>query len=199
MSLPAWYFEHMYEEAQDPWGFRTRWYESRKRSLVLSSLQSERYGTAFEPGCSIGVLSEGLAARTDQLLAMDVSPRALDSARQVLPGHVALRRGQVPQDWPTGHFDLVVVSELAYYLVPVECELLADLAAAAADELIVVHWRHPVVDYPLGGDEVRTIFSRAATKRGLAKMLSHVEPDFCIDTWCRDGRSVAARAGLTAK
>lgn len=108
MSLPASYFDGMYGDSDDPWGFRTRWYEARKRQLTLACLQSERYGTAFEPGCSIGVLSAELAARADRMMVTDVSARALDQARRVVPGHVEVRTGRMPQDWPAGRFDLVV-------------------------------------------------------------------------------------------
>lgn len=198
MSLPAAYFEDMYTRSDDPWGFRTRWYEARKRALILGSLQSEHYSSAFEPGCSIGATTALLSTRVERLVAMDVAPRALDSARVAVPGHVDFVQGQVPGDWPDGRFDLIVVSEVAYYLERAECELLADLASRSAGELIVVHWRHPVADYPTGGDNVQEIFAAAALSHGLAHLLAHTEPDFRIDSWCRDHRSPAARAGLVS-
>lgn len=198
MSLPASYFEGMYDRTEDPWGFRTRWYETRKRALVLACLQSERYAIAFEPGCSIGMLTAGLAERVDRLLAMDVSSRALAVAAAGAPPAVQFRQGQVPRDWPGGDFDLVVVSEVAYYLTEAECRALAGCAAASAGELVVVHWRHPVADYPLAGDQVQAIFAQVAERSGLKQMLSHVEPDFSIGSWCRDGRSVATRGGLVS-
>jgi hypothetical protein len=198
MSVPVAYFDDMYARSDDPWGFRTRWYEARKRSVLLASLQSEHYSTAFEPGCSIGATTACLSARVDRLMAMDVAPRALDVARAALPHHVQLVQGQVPRDWPDGRFDLVVVSELAYYLGRAECERLADLASRSTDELVVVHWRHPVDDYPLRGDDVQELFSHAAVHQGLEHLVAHNEPDFRIDSWCRDGRSPASRAGLVS-
>jgi hypothetical protein len=195
MSLPPEYFEAMYARSDDPWEFRTRWYEARKRALVLACLQAEHYSSAFEPGCSIGVTTAGLAARVDHLVAMDVAPQALDLARASTP-HATFLQGQVPDDWPADRFDLVVISELAYYLEPSDCTRLADLASGSAGELIVVHWRHPVADYPLGGDDVHDIFADAAARQGLAHLLTHTEPDLRIDTWSRDPRSVADRSGL---
>jgi Nodulation protein S (NodS) len=196
MSVPASYFDGMYARSDDPWGFRTRWYEVRKRSLLLASLQSEHYSCAFEPGCSIGATTACLSSRVDHLLAMDVSTRALDTARAAVPRHVEFVQGQVPRDWPDGRFDLVVVSELAYYLGRAECERLADLASRSTDELVVIHWRHPVDDYPLGGDDAQELFTKAALHQGLEHLVAHREPDFLIDSWCRDRRSPATRAGL---
>lgn len=196
MSLPPAYFEAIYAKSRDPWGFRTRWYEARKRALVLACLQSEHYPTAFEPGCSIGMTTASLSTRVDRLVAMDIASRALDLARAATPPNVEFRQGQVPDDWPEERFDLIVISELAYYLEPADCSRLAGLASRSAGELIVVHWRHPVADYPLRGDDVQCIFASEAASAGLQHLLTHTEPDFRIDTWTRDPRSVADRSGL---
>ncbi len=199
MSLPRAYFEAKYAQASDPWGFRSRWYEARKQSLVLACLQARRYASVFEPGCSIGVTTASLAARADHVLAMDVAPQALDSARAALgalAGHVEVVEGRVPADWPEGHFELIVVSEVGYYLDAADCQLLAELASRSADELIVVHWRHRVADYPLDGDLARAIFAAAAADNGLKHALAHIEDDFQIDSWSRDHRSLAEREGL---
>jgi hypothetical protein len=63
VSLPPDYFDRMYAESGDPWGFRTRWYEQRKRALTLAVLPLPRFGAALEVGSSIGMLSAGLAER----------------------------------------------------------------------------------------------------------------------------------------
>src|ERR1035437_6349846 len=55
------YFRNMYAANNDPWNFETSLYERRKYALTLDTLTKERYHNAFEPGCSIGVLSELLA------------------------------------------------------------------------------------------------------------------------------------------
>jgi hypothetical protein len=74
VTLGPEYFEDVYAASEDPWGFTTRWYEERKYSLSLAMLPRRRYGDAFEPGCSIGVLTAMLASRCDRLLSCDVSP-----------------------------------------------------------------------------------------------------------------------------
>ena len=118
MTLPDSYFAAMYARSADPWGFGDRWYEERKRAVTLAALPQRRYASAFEPGCSIGVLTAALAPRCDALLATDVSQEALAVAGRRLAdaGHVRLERRALPDDWPPGRFDLVVLSELLYYL-----------------------------------------------------------------------------------
>ena len=45
------YFDAMYGHSDDPYALRTRWYEQRKRAVLMSALPHPRYGRAFEPGC----------------------------------------------------------------------------------------------------------------------------------------------------
>src|ERR1700733_7645108 len=98
MTLQAPYFDRLYRDERDPWGFRSRPYEVRKRALTLACLPEAHYSTAFEPGCSIGVLTSDLAARSDEVLSMDLSALALASARESVPPNVELRQGAVPAD-----------------------------------------------------------------------------------------------------
>jgi trans-aconitate methyltransferase len=196
MTLGPEYFDDLYRRHRDPWGFRTRWYEARKRHLTMAALPDQRYASVFEPGCSIGLLTQLLAARSDRVLALDVSAAALQQARVSLPVHVQLRQGAVPHDWPTGHFDLVVLSELGYYLEKASCQQMAEMAAATARDLVAVHWRHPVDDYPLTGDDVHQVIHQAAIEHGLAQVCSHVEADFHLAVWSHDHRSVGSRTGL---
>jgi len=130
VTLPPTYFADMYAGAEDPWGFRSRWYEQRKRDVTLAALTRPRYRRAFEPGCSIGVLTAALADRCDDVVAADVDERAVTTARDSLAplGNVRVERLSLPQEWPDGMFDLVVISELAYYLGPAELDQLLDCA-----------------------------------------------------------------------
>lgn len=197
-SLPPGYFDAMYTISDDPWGFRDRPYERRKRALTLASLPDGRYATVFEPGCSIGVLTAELADRADRVLAMDVSSEPLRTAASVLPANVELRQGTVPADWPAEAFDLVVLSEVGYYLGPEELRRTGDLAAGAGRDLIAVHWRHAVADYPTRGDDAQRLIGQAAAAAGMYHLASHVEEDLLIDVWSTDRRSVARRTGLIA-
>jgi SAM-dependent methyltransferase len=208
MTLTPDYFDALYAAAEDPWGFADRWYEQRKYALTLASLPEERYATAYEPGCSIGVLTGLLAGRSDDLLASDGSAAAVQRAARRLSGHahVTVEQRRLPEQWPDRTFDLVVLSELLYYFAADDLRLVVDSAIAAVNPggtLVAVHWRHPAVDHPQTCDEVHARLTQAAVAGGLARLAGHVEDDFLLDVWVRPptdgaGSSVAARTGLVA-
>lgn len=170
--------DRLHAEDADPWGVDDRWYEQRKRELLLSLLPRRRYAAALEVGCSTGALSAALTARCDHLTALDPSPHALERARERLDAGdheeagVRLVQGAVPDDWPPGPWDLVVVSEVGYFLSPVALEGLVDrVVADLADggTVLLCHWRHPVEGWPLDGADVhdafRAVLPVAATYR----------------------------------
>ena len=198
--LDAGYFDAIYDRSADPWGFTSRWYEERKRAVTLASLPDERYGSALEVGCSIGVLTEQLATRCDTLLAVDVSRAAVERARE----RVAAERGvrvelaDVASAFPGGPFDLVLLSEVGYYFEPdVLRQVLADTVASLAEggTVVLCHWRHGVADYALRGDEVHDIAARSFAGT-LSRIARHEEDDFVLDVYSPDARSVAGRTGL---
>lgn len=158
-SLPASYFQKIYERKRDPWDFETSAYEREKYDATLASLPRRCYASGLEVGCSIGVLTARLAVRCERLLGVDVSERALEQARIRCAGwpQVRFEQMQVPQELPDGEFDLVVVSEVAYYWQRADLERAAEGLAArqgVGGQLLLVHLIEPVVDYPLTGDEV---------------------------------------------
>ena len=192
------HFDALYLHSADPWGFRSRWYEQRKRALALAALPQRRYGSAIEAGCANGELAAALAERCSGLLACDFHEKALDLAARRLAehGHVRVERRRLPQEWPQQRFDLAVVSELGYYLTPSELERLAEAIAVslgASGTLLACHWRHAIDDAFLDGDRVHRILQRHT---GLKRLASHVEHDFRIEVWSADGRTVAQREGL---
>jgi hypothetical protein len=186
VSLPPDYFTKQYERSPDPWGFRTRWYEQRKRDVTLACLPRPSYRSGFEPGCSIGVLSAALAGRCDRLLVADVEGSALATCRTQLAAarlldHVEVQQLQVPDEWPDGVFDLLVLSEVGYYLDSDALDRLLDRAVGSLEDggtLLACHWRHPVAGYPLSGD---TVQERVLARAELVSVVTHVEPDFRLD------------------
>lgn len=200
-TLPAGYFDAMYEAAPDPWGFEDRWYERRKYAISLAQLPARRYRSGFEPGCSIGVFTEMLARRCDRLLACDVAAAAVHAAQQRtrdMP-HARVERRDIPRQWPSGRFDLIVFSEMLYYFAEPDLGQILDCAVRALQPggtLLAVHWRHPVADYPRSGDDVHQAL---AARPGLGRLVSHIEPDFLAEIYLRtDGEpvSVAQATGL---
>ncbi len=119
-SLPAAYFDALYARQNDPWCFATSPYEQAKYAATLQALATERFDSALEVGCSIGVLTRLLAGRCARVLAVDVAEAALAQARRHCSDldHVAFERLQVPAEWPRQTFDLIVFSEVLYYLSP---------------------------------------------------------------------------------
>ena len=183
-SLDRSYFDDIYAEDVDPWGFETRWYEQRKYALTVAALPEPRYRSAFEPGCSIGVLTALLAPRCDRLLATEIVESALMRAEERLAGvdHVTLVRSAIPEEWPSETFDLVVLSEIAYYfdataLDDVVGRLLGSTVPGAT--VVAAHWRGET-NYPLTGDAAHRILADRAEFEPLAH---HLEADFVLDVW----------------
>src|SRR5262249_38508489 len=67
----------LHRHSADPWGVDSRWYERRKRDLLLSLLPQPWFEHALEVGCSTGALTESLAGRAEAVLGIDESPAAL--------------------------------------------------------------------------------------------------------------------------
>ena len=199
MSLPVEYFERIYAADLDPWGFRSRWYERRKYALTLAVLPRERYRHAFEPGCSVGVLTEQLAGRCERLLALEPVPRVAAAARESVAArpNVRVHVGSIPDDWPDARFDLIVLSEVGYYLAEEQLPSLADHIVRSLEpdgDVVAVHWRPDVADYPSTADQVHAALR---SRPELAPLISHEEGDFLLEVF-RHGpaQSVAQEEGL---
>ena len=188
------FFDELYARNADPWGLRDRFYERRKRDLLMASLPRERFVRAFEPGCGLGLLSERLAARCDELIACDVADSAVTDTRgrlDVFPC-ATVEQASIPSWWPAGVFDLIVLSEVGYY-----CDDLAGLvrlvhgSLAPGGVIVGCHWGHPAVDHPHSARAVH-----AALDATFPRLVHHVEDDFLLDVWSTDPRSVARSAGI---
>ncbi len=176
------YFDRLYAGSEDPWQLATSPYEARKYAATVAAVPG-RPGRVFEPGCSVGVLTDLLAARCDELVAQDLSADAVRTARARVAhhGHVHLGVGAVPGDWPEGCFDLVVLSELLYYLSDDDRRRTVDLALgslAVGGHVLAVHWRHPFVEAPTHGDAVHDAL--AADDR-FTVVRHEVDPDYRLD------------------
>lgn len=191
-------FDALYRKSADPWGTTTRWYERRKRALLLAALPRERYGVAYEAGCGTGHISVELADRCDTLLATDASELALQVAAKALAGrpNVTTALHRLPDDWPPGAFDLIVLSEVLYFIDSSACERVARAARAAAGAAGVVvacDWRDTIGGRGHSGDEVHRRFEAALD---MPRCFEYVDPDFVLSGWTADTTSVAAREGL---
>ncbi len=200
MADPA-SFDQRYAGNDDPWHIDHRWYERRKRAVLLASLPRERFGLILEPGCGSGTLSAALAGRCDRLVACDISPRAIALAAGRLHGNanVSLSCQQIPTQWPLAdgmHADCIVVSELGYYLAaPQFAQLAARIASTLADGgiLVACHWKGAFDERTM---QTPAMHDRLQASLGLASLVRHEEPDFLLDVWSADPRSVATHEGF---
>jgi cyclopropane fatty-acyl-phospholipid synthase-like methyltransferase len=156
------YFDALYTADPDPWKFAASPYERDKYTLTLNAMPKPRYRSALEVGCSIGVLTRSLASRCDTLIAIDAAQTPLLEARRRcadLPG-VRFEHMFVPDQWPDGVFELILLSEVVYYL---SRDDVGRLAAKVINSLpkggsvILVHWTG-LTNYPLSGDEAADLF-----------------------------------------
>ena len=152
-TTSAEFFEAMYRKDADPWDYAHNEYEQNKYAATIAALAGRRYRKAFEPGCSVGVLTEMLAGLCDVVEAIDLSETAVaaarrrcahlnnDSAREIsgeasggessrsraLEGkgeRVRVECSSLPDWLPLADFDLLVLSEIGYYFRPEEWTML---------------------------------------------------------------------------
>ena len=195
--MTAAYFETQYARAADPWGFTSKWYEQRKRALTVAALPRRRYRSGYEPGCSIGVLSEALAERCDRLLSTDLMPAAVERARdRVASDRVRFELADVREHrLPDGH-DLVVLSEVLYYLTEPEVIEIVERVGRrlpADGHVIAAHWRHPVAEHTLAGDRADQLLREHS---GLHVLGGYCDADLRLTVLGHDPTSVAEAEGL---
>ena len=188
-SLAPEYFENVYNAKDDPWDFASSEYEAAKYAATLDALPREKYDVAFEVGCSIGVLTAKLAARCAALLSVDVNEKALNQARARCHGltNVKLELRQVPEEFPEQSFDLILISEVGYYLSAEDWKKTFEKVIAHLKphgNVALVHWTPPVHDYPQTGDEVHDSFAEWG-KNELKLIKEHRTKEYRLDVWER--------------
>jgi 2-polyprenyl-3-methyl-5-hydroxy-6-metoxy-1,4-benzoquinol methylase len=183
-SRDAAHFQRLYDASPDPWHFRTSSYERSKYQKTIACLGNRRFSSCFEIGCSIGVLTRMLAGHCEALLAVDIVEEPLRIARKAcsrLPW-VSFQQMQTPQEWPDRKFDLIVLSEVLYFLSRQDIAAVADRASvtlAPGGFVLLVNWRGEAGD-PCTGDEAASTFV-GETERWLATSLRHQEEGFRLD------------------
>ena len=156
------FFDKRYREKSDPWNFANSEYEQNRFTTIAKALAGKRYRRAFEPGCSIGTLTERLATFCGHVDACDFSETAVNHARQrcaALPNitfSVAALSGQTD----LAGYDLILFSEIGYYFTPVDWRTsvarLADTMDPGAT-VLASHWLGHSSDHRMEGDQVHEI------------------------------------------
>ena len=180
-------FDARYRAVQDPWSYRDSAYEQAKYAATLAACGPGPFRRALELGASIGVFSALLAPRCDELVTIDFSAVAVQAARRALAAHahVEVRTGAIPEDLPDGSFDLIVASEVLYYLTP--AALAATLEAleerlAPGGRLVAVHWRPAGPERPLSADGVHAAL---AAQPWLERVATSAPEAYRLDTFTR--------------
>lgn len=188
-SLEPDYFKGVYNASDDPWDFETSEYESSKYKATLAAIPKDKYENALEIGCSIGVLTEILAKKCHNLLSIDVSEKALKIAKERCKNldHVSFKNMNFKDELPDDQFNLILISEVAYYLSPEDWnQTMARLLKIMKPDAIVilVHWLPEVYDYPQTGDEVHESFKKTMNAK-MTNILSQREENYRMDVWER--------------
>lgn len=185
-------FDRMYLEEGDPWKVGSSWYEQRKIAVVLASLAEPSYGRALDPACGTGHLAFALAARCGEVVARDASAPAIDVATRTCAksGNVSIGVAALPYVTaePAGPFDLLVLSELFYYLDSSTRRAAVDtLLARAADrvEIVAVHWREAPEDGTSSGEAVHVELRDRFKSIGLRHQVAHFDEEFVLDVFTR--------------
>ena len=182
------FFDAKYRLDSDPWKFSTDAYEQSRYSATIDALEGRKYEYAFEPGCSIGVLTQKLAGFCRQVRAIDISQTAVLRAQarcKHLP-NVEVSHGRLPQAIPSDPIDLIVFSEIGYYFQAAELSLVVrDLIShlTLGGTLLAVHWLGNSADHQLTGDQVHGIIE---TMPGLHNRLSRRYDGFRLDLWTKE-------------
>lgn len=196
-TCKASYFEELYLCA-DPFGYRSTWYEERKREILRATLPRRTFVSGWEIGCSNGELTAVLATRCRRLLATDISQRAVELARvrNKKQSNVIVERSTHPREWPRSNFDLIVLSEVGYYFGSEELDDAIDKiqGSLSTDGLIVAcHWLAPFQEAPFTG---RQVHSRIDQLLPLEIVYRYEDGDFLLEAWGSSTRTLAQLEGL---
>lgn len=167
----------------------------RKRQVVQACLGRERYERLWDAASGTGHLAADLAPRCGAVVATDASPSAVDLTAARLAGvaaevEVVTGVSALP-DRPAAAVgcDLVVLSEVLYYLSDAGRAALPGMLAAATAgsahpaEVVAVTWRHHPHDGFLSGEQAHRQLGQALEGAGWRSAVDHHEADFVLSTW----------------
>lgn len=148
-AYDAAYWDRKYAP-RDPWGLEHNAVEADKYAMTLELCGEGPFGRALEIGCGEGIFTKELVARCRVLVAVDISRTAVGRARRRLAGKpgVTVLAMTFPADFPAGEFDLIVASDMLYYLSPEDIGFAAARivdALAAGGRFVALHWAGSVV------------------------------------------------------
>jgi len=158
-------FEDRYRAEGDPWATLTDPTERAKAAAVLEACGEGPFAAVCDLGAGLGLIAAALAPRSRSLLALDAAPTAVAAAAGRLAPWPGARAevAVLPDDLPGETFDLVVASEVLYYLAPAAFAATLrwlDGAVAPAGRVVAVHWTGSAPDLQRSADDVHAALAR---------------------------------------
>ncbi len=160
MGVSTEHLHGLYSDSDDPWNFRTSAYEQAKFAATRRALSRGRYRSAFELGCGNGELAKQLVDLCVRYTGMDAVNRAVDAAREAVPS-ASFVTGFYPCAMPQDDYDLLILSEILYFLDQCSIERLAqDITASWPHaEIICVSYLGETGNDLQGHDAVSTFMA----------------------------------------
>lgn len=178
------HFDRLYAGGGDPWHAKTSPYEAEKRQASVGALAGRRYRRALDIGCGEGLLTRLLleTGAAETVVGVDGEPAIVARATAAAVPGASFVTGRMPGDLPPGPFDLVVLSEVLYFLDERNLAALVDALSQrleAGAGILVVSYLGPT-DTPLGGRAATDVFAACLGEE--AVLLSLLEtPDYRIE------------------
>jgi SAM-dependent methyltransferase len=113
------HFETFYSRTtRDAWGYEQSTFCHRRFAILVEMLPQEPIGAALEVGCAEGHFTQMLSQHAKQVVACDISEVAIKRAEYNCAGlkNVSFVRVDVREGLPAGSFDLILCSDVLYYL-----------------------------------------------------------------------------------
>jgi SAM-dependent methyltransferase len=113
------HFEKLYSgTARDAWRYEQGEFTRLRFDMLAEMLPQASIGAVLEVGCAEGHFTRILALRAKQVVACDISELAIQRSKQNCLGlrNVQFIRADVRKGLPIGFFDLILCSDVLYYL-----------------------------------------------------------------------------------
>jgi len=112
------HFEELYRKKPDPWNYEHYDFEKEKYQKTLKAIPDDVH-TVWEVGSSEGVFTQILLEKGKNVLGVDISETALQRARKRVKqcnDTIRLQKLDITREDVDGIFDLILASEILYYL-----------------------------------------------------------------------------------
>ncbi len=155
------HLNRLYAHTDDPWNFDHSPYEQAKFIATRNALMRAQYACALEIGCGNGALAAHIAPLCAHYTGIDAVERAVHAARGKVPT-AQFDVGCYPCPLPDKDYDLVILSEILYFLTPGAIAQLARVIAERAPRAEVICTTYlGDTEQALQGAEALTLFRKA--------------------------------------